>query len=248
MRLSGHTVLITGGSSGIGLALARAFRERGNEVMICGRRPERLAAAATEISGLLTERCNVADEDELRRLVRAVAERLGGLSILVNNAGVQFKDDYARSDPEPILPHVDQEIAVNLVGLVKLTALAMPLLRRAPDGAVVHVSSILAMAPKQTAPVYCATKAAVRSFSKALRYQLEEGAPTVRVFEVLPPLVDTEMTRGRSGRKLSPEAVADAVMDGMAGDRYEIRVGATRLMAAANRVSPRLAERLLRRR
>lgn len=248
MRLTGHTVLVTGGSSGIGLALARAFRARGNGVLAAARRPERLAQAAREVPGLLTETCDVTREDDVRRLVAAAAERLGGISILVNNAGVQFNDDYAVDNPDTILPHVDQEIAVNLTALVKLTALAMPLLAREAEAAVVNVSSALALAPKQSAPVYCATKAAVRSFTKALRYQLETRAPSVRVFEVLPPLVDTEMTRGRGGRKLSPEAVADAALRGMATDRWEIRLGLTRMLALVTRVHPPLAERMVRRR
>lgn len=248
MRLSGHTVLITGGSSGIGLALARAFHERGNRVLAAARGAERLEAAARALPGLLTARSDLTREDDVRRLVSDAADRLGGLSILVNNAGVQFQDDYTAEDADTILAHVDQEIGVNLTGLVKLTALALPLLAREREAAVVNVSSLLAIAPKQRAPVYCATKAAVRSFTKALRYQVEDGAPSVRVFEVLPPLVDTAMTRGRVGRKLAPEAVARAVMRGMEVERCEIRIGATRTLAAAQRLHPSLAERMVRRR
>ena len=248
MRVSQHKVLITGGSTGIGFALARAFRERSNEVMVCGRRVNKLTEAAVQIPGLHTVQCDVARENDLERLVDAVGEKLGGLSVLVNNAGIQFNDLYGQTKPQTLLEHVDQEIGVNLSGLIKLTALGLPLLSQAAEAAVVNVSSVLALAPKQSAPVYCATKAAVRSFTKALRYQLEDSAPSIKVFEVLPPAVDTEMTRRMRGRKLAPERVAFAVLQGMERDREEIRVGVTSTVALLQRIHPGLAERAIRRR
>ena len=246
MNVSGHKVLITGGSSGIGLALARAFRDRNNSVLICARRTERLTEAARQLPGVHTVQCDVAKESDLERLVREGTDAMGGLSILVNNAGIQFNDDFGRTDSKTILGHVNQEIGVNFAGLVKLTALCIPLLRRESESAVVNISSILAIAPKQSAPVYCATKAAVRSFCKSLRYQLEEGAPSIRVIEVLPPLVDTEMTRGRRGQKMAPKEVADDVLRGLEKNQPEILVGATKKLALVNRVHPLMAERMVR--
>lgn len=248
MQTSGHKVLITGGSTGIGFAVAAAFLKRDNQVMIAARRTDRLAEVAKRLPGVATVRCDVASEDNLRSLLTAATDVMGGVSVLVNNAGIQRNDDYASDEADTILGHVDEEIGINLTGLVKLTVLCMPLLRREPVAAVVNVSSLLAIAPKQSAPVYCATKAAVRFFSKALRWQLEDGAPSVRVFEVLPPLVDTEMTVARKGNKMPPSIVADALLAAMERDRFEVHVGAARKLARAHRIHPQLAERMVRRR
>jgi uncharacterized oxidoreductase len=246
MRLSDHKVLITGGSAGIGLALARAFTSRGNRVLIAARGADRLHAAARGVPDLQVATCDVRREDQLRQLIERAGAALGGLSILVNNAGIQRNDKYGETDEETVLTHVDDEIGVNLTALVKLSALAIPLLSREPESAIVNVSSVLALAPKQSAPIYCASKAAVRSFTKALRYQLEQRAPAVRVVEVLPPMVDTAMTRGRAGPKMPPHEVADAVLAALEADRTEVLPGRARAFARLFRVLPGRAERLMR--
>jgi short-subunit dehydrogenase involved in D-alanine esterification of teichoic acids len=248
MRITGHKVVITGGSTGIGFALAKSFYERGNQVLIAARRAEALEGAAGQIPGVFTAKCDVASDGDLRRLVRLAHETLGGISVLVNNAGIQCNDDYPNAPAKTVLEHVDQEVGINFAGLVKLTVLCMPLLRNQEQAAVVNISSLLAIAPKQSAPVYCATKAAVHSFSKALRWQLEDTAPSVRVFDVLPPLVDTAMTRERKGSKMPPASVAEATLQGMARDRFEILVGASKKVARAHRIHPGLADRMVRRR
>jgi short-subunit dehydrogenase involved in D-alanine esterification of teichoic acids len=245
MQLTDHRVLITGGSEGIGLALARAFARRRNRVLIAARRVDRLEAAAAAVGGLHTTVCDLTDETQVRRLVATAGETLGGLSILVNNAGVQCNDRYADGDRDRILAHVDAEIGLNLTGLVKLTTLCIPLLDDAPESAIVNVSSVLALAPKRSAPVYCATKAAVRAFSQALRYQLAEDT-AIHVLEALPPMVDTAMTAGRSGRKLSPDDVADAILRALERDRDEVLIGRTRGFAALQRVLPGTAARIFR--
>jgi uncharacterized oxidoreductase len=246
MRVSGHKVLVTGGSAGIGFALARELRGRGNQVVICGRSAERLAEAAGQIPGVHTVQCDISDDGDLAQLVDTTVAKLGGLSLLVNNAGIQFNHGFAEVELDTLLRDTDLEIDVNLAALVKLTARCLPLLRQQDPSAVVNFSSGLALVPKQSAPVYCATKAAVHMFSKSLRWQLEESAPSVRVFEVLPPMVDTDMTRGRGKGKLSPKQVADEVVRGIERDRREIRVGAVKALVWVNRLLPGLAERTLR--
>lgn len=247
MRLQDHRVLITGGTEGIGLALARAFVRRGNRVLVAARRAERLAAVAAELPGLHTYRCDLTDARQMRALVDAAQGALGGLSILVNNAGVQFTDRYAEDDVERMLEHAEAEIALNFTALVRLTLLCIPLLRRHAESGIVNISSVLALAPKQSAPVYCATKAAVRSFTQALRYQLE-GATSIRVFEAMPPMVDTAMTAGRAGKKVSPEQVAREVVDALVTDRREVRVGPAKTFARVHRLAPAIAARIMRRR
>jgi uncharacterized oxidoreductase len=252
MQLQDHSVLVTGGSDGIGFALAQAFRERGNRVTICGRRAERLATAQAKLGGngdgVHTVTADVSDENDLRQLVNEAVQQMGGLSILVNNAGVQFQDRYGEMDPDAILEHVDVEVGTNLTAVVKLTALCLPHLAKQASAAIVNISSILALAPKQSAPVYCATKAAVRFFTKSLRYQLDERMPNVLVFDALPPLVNTAMTTGRGHKGIKPAKVAAEILRSMEIDRLEIPVGKTKTVKRVQRVFPGLVERVARRR
>jgi short-subunit dehydrogenase involved in D-alanine esterification of teichoic acids len=141
---------------------------------------------------------------------------------------------------------VEQEIRINLEAPAILVSQFLPMLSTAAEAAVVNISSGLALVPKASAPVYCATKAALHSFSKALRYQFNDAGGRIKVFEVLPPLVDTDMTRGRRSGKISPEDVAVATLEGMLRDRYEIRVAKVRLLYWIYRFAPGLAERALR--
>jgi len=246
MNLTGNAVFITGGGSGIGLALAAALLELGNEVMICGRDPEKLERARAAHPGLRAVRCDLARARDLEGAAETVRGELGRLSLLVNNAGVQF--NYVFAEDGDALERIDEEIASNFTGHVKLTRLLLPLLLAETEAAVVNVSSVLALAPKQSAPVYCATKAALRSFTKALRYQLE-GSP-VKVFEVMPPLVDTAMTtgrgEGRGRRKIAPEQIARAVVAGLGAERYEIRPGLSQVAFAIHRLMPGLLARMVR--
>jgi short-subunit dehydrogenase involved in D-alanine esterification of teichoic acids len=201
------------------------------------------------LPGLVTLQGDVAEDDDIARLAAGAEERLEGLSILVNNAGIQFQTLFSEDPLEEIVTRVEREIAVNLTGLVKLTATCLPALARAEEAAVVNVSSGLALVPKASAPIYCATKAAVHSFSKALRFQLEDHRPSVRVFEVLPPMVDTQMTAGRGerpGQKITTAQVARETLDGMRRDRYEINVAKVKLLKWVNRFAPGVAERILR--
>ena len=246
MNAAAHNVLVTGGSSGIGLAIAAAFLERGSRVAVCARNPGTLAATAAVYPALHTWPCDLRHEEELRRLVSRAEEEFGGLSVLVNNAGIQLNYDFTREAPEATLEHIDAEVGTNLTALAKLTALFIPLLKQADDAAIVNVSSGLALVPKRSAPIYCATKAAVHSFSKSLRWQMEDSGLPIRVFELLPPMVDTAMTEGRGKGKIPPEQVASALLAGMRRDQGEIRVGKVRMLAPLSRFFPRLAERILR--
>lgn len=247
-----HHALVTGGSRGVGLALARALLAEGYRVAICGRDALALAAAARTLGdGVVTIECDVSRPDELRALVAALPERLGGLSMLVNNAAVQRLRSFTTDPPGVLLADAADEIAINLSAPIQLTALCLPPLldhvRRAraaentAESLIVNVTSGLALAPKRTAPVYCATKAGLRTFTRALSYQLAAGDTGVRVVEAMLPLVDTAMTAGRGRGKLSPDAAAAAILRGVARGETEIHVGKVRVLALLARLVPRLA-------
>jgi len=239
MDLAGKRILITGGGSGIGLELARRLAA-GNRVVIGGRDEERLGRARAEIPSLLTRRMDVTSEDEAREMIAWLEEELGGLDVLLNSAGLLR--GYALTDAEAATQS-DEDVQVNLLGALRMTRLALPLLRTSGAGAVVYISSAVVLAAVPGFSVYTATKAAVHSLARSLRAELEPSG--IRVFDVLPPLVDTGPVGNLDVPKLSPGAVAGAIVDGIGRDREEIRIGQVRQLAVIARIMPRLADRLV---
>jgi uncharacterized oxidoreductase len=233
--------LVTGAGSGIGRALALALAEQGYDVWICGRRIEPLFEVAREHPRIHSRACDLTDHAQRTQLVHELGERAGGLELLVNNAGVQYP---SRIDPTLDVPLVEQEVAANLTSPILLTAALTPLLARGVRPLVVNISSALALAPKASAPVYSATKAALSHFSLALSFQYE--AQGIDVMDVIAPLVDTPMTHGRGQRKMSPEAFAAAVVGALGRRPARLYVGRSRLLGWLLRLAPGFARRLLR--
>ena len=196
MKLSGHTILITGGTSGIGLAFAEAFLKEGNEVIICGRREERLKALREKHPSLVTKVCDVSRAKDREVLAEWTTVNYPHTNILMNNAGVQLLADLIA----PVdLKRIYEEIDTNLIAPIHLSSLMVPHLRRKNEAAIINISSGLAFAPLSFMPVYCATKAAIHSLTLSLRHQLKET--TVKVFEIAPPSVDTELGHDRRADK-----------------------------------------------
>ena len=233
-----HTVLITGGATGIGFALAKKFHSAGNRVILVGRREEALRQAAGQLSGCLIAVADVSQETDRERLVRDFPD----VSILVNNAGVQFTQPFATQTAEQIA----QEININLTAPAQLTLAFLPILTAQREAAVVNVSSGLAIVPKETCAVYCASKAALHSFSQTLRWQLENSP--VRVFELMPPMVATPMSQGKGHAhlKISPDELANEFWRDFHRNHYEIMGGKTKLLYLLNRLSNTLAQRIMR--
>ncbi len=246
MRLDGRPALVTGGSSGVGYALCARLLRAGCPVLTCGRDADRLAAAAAALPGLRTVTADLATADGRAAVVAAVHEHLPGLALLVNNAAVQVTTDWYGRPATDVLHDADREIAVNFGAPLHLVAMLLPLLARDGDTALVNITSGLAVVPKRSAPVYCATKAGLRAFTTSLRYQLAAGAPGVRVVEAVLPLVDTPMTAGRGVRKISADRAAAAILDGVTAGRDVVQVGAVRPFLLLNRLAPGLTARLLR--
>jgi len=242
MELSQNTVFITGGNSGIGLAFAEALVQLNNTVIVCGRDQQKLDAVKQRYPQIQTLRCDITDSAELERTVGALQNTFPQLNVLINNGGIQYRYDFSTAEDVP--PKIAEEVAVNLTALMRLTHMLLPVLARQPEAAVMNVSSMLGFIPKQSAPVYCATKAAVHVFSKALRYQLADT--TVKVFEVVPPPVDTDMTRERVKFKMSPAAFVQEALQGVRRDRYETQVGWAKILITLHRFFPALAESMLR--
>jgi len=199
--MKGNTVLITGGATGIGYAMAKYFYERGNTLIICGRREDRLAQAANELQGIYTIPCDVANPDDRQALLRYMSESFPQMNILINNAGIQRDIDLTKGIDE--LDSGDSEIRINFEAPVYLSALFTPLLAGKENATIVHVSSGLAFMVERAAraPIYCATKAGLHAFSIAQRIQLEPLG--IRVVEIIPPMVESELNReGRRKRNM----------------------------------------------
>lgn len=240
MKVRGHNVLVTGGSSGIGLAVARRLMDH-NTVVVAGRDEARLNAVVA-VNPLLRARVlDVTDEEQAREGLDAVVRDLGGLSMLVNSAGTMAKFGLADAGADDL---AERDLQTNVAGSVRMTRLALPHLRQAADAAIVFLSSVVAIAPAPGFAVYSATKAAVHSLARSLRSEL---SGQVRVFDVLPPWVETAAARDLAVAKLAPEDVADALIRAMARDRYEVLVGTAGLVKLIDRVSPLLADRLVAR-
>jgi uncharacterized oxidoreductase len=236
MEIRGKLALVTGGTDGIGLWIARILKQKGATVIVCGRRTDLLESAKGE--GFEAIQADLSSKAG----VTALADQLKArpLDIVINNAGAGTDYDLAL----PIdLGATDRTIFLNLNTPIHLAALLIPQLKARPSAAFVNVTSGLAIAPRAGGPVYCATKAGLRSFTKTIRHQLR--GTNVNVIEALPPVVETALTQGRDGKKMSAEACAAQIVAAIEHDRKEANVGLVKVLKLVHSISPRLAEAIM---
>lgn len=236
MDLAGRLALVTGGTDGIGRELAQQLRAAGAEVVVSGRSLERLAAMRE--AGFEAVEADLSTSAGIDHLVAAMAGR--PLALLVNNAG-----SGSIYDPDRLcsLDDASMCIRLNLDAPIQLATRLLPQLRAQPAAAIVNVTSGLAIAPRAGGSVYCATKAGLRSYTQALRHLLKDS--NVRVIEALPPVVETQMTSGRTGRKMPAAACAAEILRGIQRDKAEINVGMVKLLQLVHSISPALARRVM---
>ena len=238
MQLQGKTVLVTGGTDGIGGHLIRQLRDKGATVITQGRNPQR--CAATRSVGFEVIEADLGNLAGVETVLAAVSGRQ--IDILINNAGAGVDHDF-RDPGLPDLDAADATIFLNLNAPIRLITGLMAMLKGPPAAMIVNVTSGLAIAPRAGGPVYCATKAALRSYSQALRAQLQ--GTSVHVLEALPPVVETKLTAGRGSRKMPPEECARQIVAGIESDAEEVNVGMVKLLQLVHSVSPRLARSIM---
>jgi uncharacterized oxidoreductase len=236
MQLADKTALVTGGSDGIGLAIARELKAAGTSVIVVGRDAGRLASARAE--GFEAIEADLAGEAGCTALLDALGDR--SIDIVINNAGMGSAFD---ANAPVDLAATDKCIFLNLNAPIRLIVGLLDRLKAQPTAMIVNVTSGLAIAPNAGSPVYCATKAGLRSFTMALRAQLRDTS--VHVLEVLPPVVETRMTAGNDHKKLPAAECARQVVAAMAAGRDEANVGMTRWLRVAYSVSPAVARRIM---
>ncbi|WP_342042335.1 SDR family oxidoreductase [Bacillus sp. OTU2372] len=189
MKMTGNTILITGGASGIGFAFAERFLERGNEVIIVGRREEKLREVKERFPSIHTMVCDVSKQDERISLFEWATKEFPQLNVIVNNAGIQQRINLLNAKED--WDYYRNEISINVDGPIHLTMLFTPHLEKQAQAAILNVTSGLAVMTGVWVPVYSATKAALHSFTTSLRHQLAET--NIEVIEILPPAVNTDL-------------------------------------------------------
>ncbi|GBF06502.1 short-chain dehydrogenase [Deinococcus aerius] len=187
MQMTGSTILITGGGSGIGRALAEAFHARGNQVIIAGRRQQMLDEVVTANSGMRSAVLDIEDAEAIRHFAEQLRMEFPALNVVIHNAGIMRPE----AVQDGALDDAEATVATNLLGPIRLTAALLPHLLAQPNAAIITVSSGLAFLPLATTPTYSATKAAIHSYTQSLRYQLRDTS--VQVIELIPPYVQTEL-------------------------------------------------------
>ena len=236
MHSQGHCVVITGGTRGIGAALGRKFLKNGNHVILIGRPDSR---ERQQMGGDFIA-CDLVHPRARAELAERLLNDYPDMNVLINNAGVRldglFHDQHRYHN-------YAREIEVNINAMVDLTDRLLPALKGHPHAsAIVNVSSSFAIQPHLTSPIYSASKAFIHSFSTSLRQQLHSH--NIRIIELVPPAVDTEMTRGQRHHKISPHQLTNIFWHGWLTNQHIIYGGQSRLLYLLNRISPHLAQRV----
>jgi uncharacterized oxidoreductase len=237
MKVTGRTILITGGSAGIGLAFALKFLELGNEVIVTGRRQAVLDQVKAKYPKLYTIQSDVADLAQIASLAARVKADFPKLDVLMNNAGIMFHKNLRV--PAADLAGLMAEMNVNVGGVIGTTSAFIDILR-ANKGTVINTSSAVAFVPLPSAPIYSATKAAIHSYTQSLRFQLEETG--VEVIELMPPWVKTEMTaevsEGDGITLISTDELVKQSFASLKAGAVEIRPGQSKQLAFLRRIAP----------
>lgn len=246
MQHKRRTVLITGGTSGIGLELARRFLSKGNQVIVTGRDQAKLARSERDLSGVCAIRCDVSDPADVAKLHDRVLREFPALDVIVNNAGIMRN---IRLGVNRSLEEITREIDINLNGPIRMVQQFLPHLLLQPDAMIVNVTSGLAFVPFPAAPIYSAAKAGLRAYTRALRAQLAHSP--VRVVELAPPGTDTSLFHDgfeeetKNIRPMPLGKLADQAMAGIMSGKTEIRPGLSGVLELLSRVAPNFALRQL---
>ncbi len=238
MVLTKNTILITGGSSGLGLEMAKKFLQLGNKVIVCSRSPDKLELTKDLLPDAITFQCDISVEAEQKRLARWIDIHHPDLAILINNAAIvnrtHFITDNESSDK------LSNEIATNLIAPINLIKLLYPTLVKNNNAAIFNITSGLIYTPRSIYPFYNATKSALHAFTQVIRHQLRNEP--IKIIEVMFPVVDTPWHKGNTPKNsISTEKAISEMIRGIERERSEIKVGAVKLLYYLSRIAPKFA-------
>lgn len=240
MELKGKTILITGGASGIGLEAAKQFLETGVKVIITGRNQKRLDAAKKQYPNLIAIKSDVSVEQDAQLLFNTVSE-MGGIDILYNNAAVLVPPSNLGIASNKHTEGAAYEMEVNYLGVIRINNIFMDMLKSRKEAAIINTTSILSIVPSLIEATYSSSKTALAFYTVSLREHLKIIGSNVKIFELIPPLVATEMTAERSDKKISTEEMVKGLIYGLQKNQYTIRVGDTKVIHLIRRFFPKIA-------
>lgn len=227
MNTSANTIFISGGSAGIGLAIAKLLSAQGNKVIINGRNRQRLDNALKQLTNAVGIQGDLSNETDRIRIAKELTQQHPDLNILINNAGEAFPYSPGQTDND--YAYASREINTNYTAIIHFTQLLLPVLKQQPQAAIVNVTSIVSMIPSSGLPTYAASKAALHFYTQSLRQSL--STTNVAVFELMPPLVNTSFSAPIGGENgIPPEEVADSLLTALANDQFDIPVGQTKVV------------------
>lgn len=233
-----NTILITGGSSGLGLEMSKRFIEQGNTVIACSRSAVKLEEAQKQVPGLIAYPCDITKPKDCERLAQWLNEKHPETNILVNNAAIVHKTGFITDDE--IVEKAEHEVSTNLIAPIRLTKLLLPLLLVNNNTQIINITSGLVYVPRADYPLYNATKTALHSFTQVLRHQLKDVP--IKITEVFFPAVDTPWHQGNPPKiAISPEKAVAEMFIGLEKNKEEIRVGGVKLLYRLSRLAPKFA-------
>ena len=244
MKLKDKTILITGGGSGIGLEGVKQFLEQGAKVIITGRNQAKLDAAKRMHPSITAINSDVASQVDAQALFSQV-KAMGGIDILYNNAGVLAKPLNLGTPSNKHFEDAQNEMNINYLAVVRMNNLFIDMLKARAESAIINTTSVLSYQPINLSPTYSASKVALRFYTDSLRAHLGLMHSKVKVFELAPPAVATEMADGIDAKIIAPEKLVKKLIDGLKADNYTIRVGDAKAIYYLSRFLPKLADKLV---
>ncbi len=242
MRLIDKNILVTGGTSGIGLKLVEKLYQN-NNIYILARDKNKIKALKERFPTVTAYHVDLNDIGGLKGVVATLNKDINKLDLLINNAAVQYTPTLLDSDFE--YESISHEVNTNFTSICCLCYLLLPMLNRQNDAIILNVNSGLALVPKTTSAIYCATKGALNTFSQSLRHQLRDTQ--VKVLQAFLPLVDTPMTEGRGRGKLTIDKVSSEIIKGIEKNVLDNDIGKVKFLRILNRLLPGVAKEMMRR-
>lgn len=246
MKLENKIIFITGATKGIGLELAKQLLAKNNTVIIGARNQKELDLISNEFENINTLYFDVLKNENLSSISRIIEQEYGRLDVLINNAAILNAGNFNEIDYS--FEKIETEILTNIASLIKITKVLLPLFSKQKQSAIINITSGVAYMPMPYLPVYSATKAALQSFTYSLRASLKNT--NIKVFEVLPPLVATQMTENMKGKakdmkKITPYDCAKQIINGIEKENHTIHIGSSKSLYWGRRIFPKLVQNQL---